>query len=66
MAIYYVASIAPVAYPVFYDLSDRRLPETFEEWRLAETLARRDLVARGHHVVGFLSRLSAFATIVGP
>jgi hypothetical protein len=52
MAIYYVASIAPVAYPVFYDLSDRRLPETFEEWRLAETLARRDLVARGHHVVG--------------
>ena len=52
MAVYYVASIAPVAYPHFYNLCDGRLPDTFEEWLLVESRARRDLVTRGHHVIG--------------
>jgi hypothetical protein len=52
MAVYYLASIPPVAYPAFYNLCDGRLPDTFEEWRVLEDLARRDLVASGHHVIG--------------
>jgi hypothetical protein len=52
MAVYYIASIAPVFYPAFYDLCGGRLPNTFEEWRVLEDIARRDLVLRGHHVVG--------------
>lgn len=52
MALYYVASIPPVAYPAFFDLCDSRLPPTFEDWEIAQTLARRHLVMSGHHVVG--------------
>ena len=52
MAVYYLASIPPVAYPAFYNLCDGRLPDTFEEWRVLEDLARRDLVASGHHFIG--------------
>jgi hypothetical protein len=52
MALYYVASIAPVAYPAFFDLCGGRLPPTFEAWEVPQTAARRDLVVRGHHVVG--------------
>jgi hypothetical protein len=60
MAIYYVASIAPAAYPAFYDLCDGRLPPTFGEWRVVEDLARRDLVARGNHVIGLPVELVGF------
>ena len=60
MAVYYVASITPVAYPAFRDFCDGRLPETFGEYRAAEALARRDLVARGHHVMGLPVELAGF------
>jgi hypothetical protein len=60
MAVYYVASIAPAAYPAFYDLCDRRLPDTFGEWRVLEDLARRELVARGNHVIGLPVELVGF------
>jgi len=60
MAVYYVASIAPSAYPAFYDLCDGRLPETFGEWRSSEDLTRRDLVARGNHVIGLPVELGGF------
>lgn len=60
MAVYYVASIAPAAYPAFCELSDGRLPEAFGDWRAAEDLARRDLVARGDHVVGLPVELAGF------
>jgi len=60
MAVYYVASITPVAYPAFFDHCDGRLPETFGEWRVLEDIARRDLVARGHHVIGLPVELVGF------
>jgi hypothetical protein len=52
MAVYFVPSIAPIDYPLLYELCEGRLPATFEEWLLAEELARRELVAEGHHVIG--------------
>jgi hypothetical protein len=60
MAVYYVASIAPAAYPAFYKLCDGHLPDTFAEWRVMEDLARRDLVARGNHVIGLPVDLVGF------
>jgi hypothetical protein len=60
MAVYYVASITPAAYPAFYKLCDGRLPDTFGEWRVSEDLARRDLVVRGNHVVGLPVELVGF------
>jgi len=60
MAVYYVAGIAPVDYPAFCDLCDGRLPGTFGEWRALEDLDRRDLVARGNHVVGLPVELAGF------
>lgn len=52
MTTYYVAAVPPVAYPALFDLCDGRLPETFEAWRFRENVARRELVAEGHHVIG--------------
>ncbi len=52
MAVYYVSAVTPVAYPAFFNLSDGTLPETFFEWRMLEDVARRELVAEGHHVIG--------------
>jgi hypothetical protein len=52
MALYYVGLVAPVDYPALYALSDMRLPDTFEEWRIIEDQVRRELVAAGHHVIG--------------
>jgi len=60
MAVYYVASITPVAYPAFYNLCDGRLPDTFGEWAVREDLARRDLVVRGNHVMGLPVELVGF------
>jgi hypothetical protein len=52
MALYYVGLVAPLDYPALYALCEGRLPDTFEEWRVIEDLARRELVAEGHHVIG--------------
>ena len=60
MAVYYVASITPAAYPAFFDLCDGRLPDTFGEWAVSEDLGRRDLVARGNHVIGLPVALAGF------
>ena len=52
MSVYYVPSLKPVQYADFVALCNDRIAETFEDWQVAQSLMRRDLVARGHHVVG--------------
>jgi hypothetical protein len=52
MALCYVGLVAPIDYPALYALCEGRLPAAFEEWRIVEDQARRELVAAGYHVVG--------------
>lgn len=52
MTTYYKPVAAPLDYPALRNLCGDRLPDTFEAWRAAEDAERRDLVARGHHVIG--------------
>ena len=52
MTTYYVPAIVPIAYPAVHGLCNGRLPDTFEEWRVRESNARRELVAQGHQVYG--------------
>ena len=59
MAVRYMPSVVPVAYPAFYELCDGRLPDTFIEWRLLEDDVRHAAwrYAGDHVVIPASSRL---------
>jgi hypothetical protein len=52
MSLIYMPSLQPVEFPRFRALCNGGLPETFEDWTVAQTLRRRAMVVEGHHVIG--------------
>ncbi|HXO02423.1 MAG TPA: hypothetical protein VN900_10230 [Stellaceae bacterium] len=52
MSVYYVPSLQPIEFARFRALNNSGLPETFEDWSVAQALRRRALAADGHHVIG--------------